>query len=66
MINTKKPSQLCKFDRCDFVNIESSVRYDMIKTQKLFQCDYSNLQNMFSDILKMHIPKNIFPVQISS
>ena len=42
MINTENPSQLVKFDHCDFVNVESSVRNHMSKTHKPFHCEYCN------------------------
>ena len=54
-INIEKPSKLFMFDHCDLVNVESSVRHHMSITLKPFQCEYCNLKNMFSDIMKTHI-----------
>ena len=56
MINTEKPFHLLKFDHCDFVNVESSVRHHMSITHKPFQCE----KNMFSDIMKTHIIYSLF------
>ena len=50
-INTEKQSQLFKLDHFDFVNIKSWVNHH-------HQCDYCNLKNMFSDIMKAHIHSN--------
>ena len=36
MINTEMPAQLLKFDHCDFVNVESSVRHHISKIPKPF------------------------------
>ena len=33
-INTKRQSQLFKFDHCDFVNVESSVNHQMSKNHR--------------------------------
>ena len=46
------------FDPCDLVNVESSVRHHMSITPKPFQCEYCNLKNMFSDIMKTYIQSN--------
>ena len=56
MIGTEKQFQLFKFDHCNFVNVESSVRHHMSITHKPFQCE----KNMFSDIMKTHIIYSLF------
>ena len=74
MIHTEKPSQLFKFDHCDFVNVESSLRHYMSITHKPFQCEYCNFSNKFhhedahSKKPQKHplYTHNIFPLQIIS
>ena len=43
ILNTEKPSQLFKFDHCDFFNVEISVRHHMSIIHKPFQCEYCNI-----------------------
>ena len=44
MINTEMLFHLLKFDHCDLVNVESSVRHHISITPKPFQFEYCNLK----------------------